>query len=67
MSFTIAAIVAAAAPAALEAIGNFVKENRGAFNALLKQSKPAVHDMSKKLDNELNKYTNDGWSKDKEG
>lgn len=67
MSFTLAAIVAAAAPTALEAISNFAKENRGAFNALLKQSKPAIQDMSKKLDNELNKYKNNGWSNDKEG
>lgn len=65
MSFTLAALVATAAPAALEAVCNFARENRGTFNALLKQSKPCIYDASKKLDSELNKYKNDGWEKDK--
>lgn len=69
MSFTLAALITAAAPVALEAIGNFARENRGTVNALLKQSKPAILDISKKvdktLDDELHKYENDGWDKDK--
>ena len=65
MSFTLVGLIAMAAPVALEAISNFAKENRGTFNALLKQSKPAMHDMSKKLDDELHKYKSDGWDKDK--
>ncbi len=67
MSITIATIVAAAAPVVLETISNFARENRGTFNALLKQSKPAIQDMSKKLDGEINKFENNGWQKDKKG
>lgn len=67
MSFTLAGLIAMAAPAVLEAISDFARENRGTFNAFLKQSKPAIQDMSKKMDNELNKYEIDGWEKDKEG
>lgn len=71
MSFTLYALIAAAAPAALEAIGDFARENRGAINTLLKQSKPAIHEASKTLDSKLNeevhKYENNGWDKDKKG
>ena len=67
MSLTLASIIAAAAPVALDAISNFARENRGTFNALLKQSKPAVLDISKKISNELSKHEIDGWTKDREG
>lgn len=67
MSFTLYSLIVAAAPVALDAIGKYARENRGTFNALLKQSKPAIHEASKKVDDELNKYKNDGWTKDKEG
>lgn len=69
MSVTLYALIAAAAPVALEAVGNFVKENRVAVNSFLKQSKPAIREVSKKLDGkideEVNRYSNDGWEKDK--
>ena len=68
MSLTLYALITAAAPVALDAISNFARENRGTFNALLKQSKPAIRDATKildsKLDDEVHKYKKDGWDKD---
>lgn len=69
MSLTLAALIAAAAPAALNAAADFARENRGAVNAFLKQSKPVIHEASKKADSKLNdelhKYEIDGWEKEK--
>ena len=68
MSFTLAGLIAAAAPVALKAISDFARENRGTFNGLLKESKPVIRDLSRdiseKMNNEINKYENDGWEKD---
>ena len=71
MSLTLYALITTVAPVALKAIGDFARENRGTINALLKQSKPAIYEASKTLDSKLNeevhKYENDGWEKDKMG
>ncbi len=67
MSFTLFTLITAAAPTVLNALGNYVKENKGTVIGLLKQSKPVINEATKKLDNELCKYEDDGWSKDKEG
>lgn len=72
MSFTLFGLATIVLPAALDAIGNYARENRGVINGLLKESKPLIHDAPKllddelqKLDKEIHKHEYNGWDKDK--
>ena len=59
MSFTLAALAAAALPAVLD----FARQNRGMVNGLLKESKPAIREVTQKVQDTVTggDYEKAGW------